>query len=71
TGVLIPARDPVALVGAVRSLLADPVGTRAMGEHGRRRALERFDEHAVVDRTLGVYRRLMQDRGMAFPAGAG
>ncbi|MEA2580388.1 MAG: hypothetical protein QOE83_1280 [Actinomycetota bacterium] len=71
TGVLIPARDPVALAEAVRSLLADPVRTRAMGEHGRRRALERFDEHGVVDRTLGVYRRLMQDRGMAFPAGAG
>ncbi|MEA2520647.1 MAG: hypothetical protein QOI81_293 [Actinomycetota bacterium] len=68
TGILIPARDADALADAVLSSLADPAKTRTMGEHGRLRAVEQFDERGVIDRTLAVYRRLMMARGIAFPA---
>jgi glycosyltransferase involved in cell wall biosynthesis len=67
TGLLIPARDADALADAVLSSLADPARTRTMGERGRARAVERFDEGAVIDRTLAVYRRLMLARGIAPP----
>jgi hypothetical protein len=38
-----------------------------MGAAGRRRAEERFDENAVVDRTLRVYERLLRERGIEPP----
>jgi glycosyltransferase involved in cell wall biosynthesis len=41
-GVLVPARDPEALAGALGRVAADPEGRRAMGEAGRRRVTEAF-----------------------------
>jgi glycosyltransferase involved in cell wall biosynthesis len=67
TGRLVPARDPVALAEAIGALLEDRPTADAMGAAGRERALERFDEAAVVDRTLQVYRRLMAARRIPFP----
>jgi glycosyltransferase involved in cell wall biosynthesis len=55
TGLLVPARDPVALAAAIRALLADPERRRAMGEAGRRRVAERFSAAAMTDRMLAVY----------------
>lgn len=63
TGTLVPAKDPAALTSAIRSMLEDPARAWAMGERGRERALDRFDEDAVVERTLRVYRRLMSEGG--------
>jgi glycosyltransferase involved in cell wall biosynthesis len=57
TGTLVPVRNAEALAGAIRTLLGDPYARAAMGAAGRRRAEERFDENAVVDRTLRVYER--------------
>ena len=59
TGLLVPARDAGALAGAVARLLADPGERARMGEAGRRRMVERFDEERVVERTLEVYARLL------------
>src|SRR5262249_29766625 len=59
TGVLVPPRDPVALSSAVERLARDAGARDRMGRAGRARMLERFDEEAVVDRTLEVYRRLL------------
>jgi glycosyltransferase involved in cell wall biosynthesis len=61
TGTLVPPRDPAALASAIRGMLEDPARAWAMGERGRERALDRFDEDAVVERTLQVYRRLMRE----------
>jgi glycosyltransferase involved in cell wall biosynthesis len=61
TGTLVPARDPAALAAAIRAALDDPARAWAMGERGRERALDRFDEDAVVERTLQVYRRLLRE----------
>jgi glycosyltransferase involved in cell wall biosynthesis len=67
TGTLVPARNADALAGAIRTLLGDPDVRAAMGAAGRRRAEERFDENAVVDRTLRVYERLLRERGIEPP----
>ena len=64
TGTLVPAKDPVALAQAIAAMLDDPAAAAAMGEAGRMRALDRFDEDAVVERTLQVYRRLLRGHGI-------
>jgi glycosyltransferase involved in cell wall biosynthesis len=67
TGVLVPARNPDAIAGAIRTLIGNAEKRAAMGAAGRRRAEERFDENVVVDRTLRVYDRLLRERGVEPP----
>ena len=56
-GFLVPPRDIVALVRAIRTLASDPELRRRMGRKGRRLIIERgFDQESVVARTLDVYR---------------
>ncbi len=43
TGILVPARDPQALAGAVATMLSDPERAAAMGTEARRRVVERFN----------------------------
>jgi glycosyltransferase involved in cell wall biosynthesis len=50
TGLLVPERDPEALLGALRRLLADPDSARAMGERGRRKAEAELTWDAVAAR---------------------
>jgi glycosyltransferase involved in cell wall biosynthesis len=47
---LVPERDPEALLGALRALLADPARMRGMGERGRRRAEAELTWDAVAAR---------------------
>ncbi len=55
TGMLVPARDPQALAGAIRTLLGDPARRRLMGEAARRDAESRFASDVIADAILGVY----------------
>ena len=64
TGVLVPARDPEALAGALVGLLEDPVLRERMGEAGRRRVEQEFtiqrmrqETYALYDRHLGARAR--------------
>jgi glycosyltransferase involved in cell wall biosynthesis len=50
TGRLVPEKDPEALLGALRGLLADPAAARAMGEQGRRKAESELTWDAVAAR---------------------
>lgn len=59
TGVLVDPDDSVALAGAVARLLADPPGTRAMGDAARRRAEEVFGWARHVEAYDGIYRELV------------
>jgi glycosyltransferase involved in cell wall biosynthesis len=52
TGLLVPVADKAALAGAIRELSADPERRRRMGEAGRRRALELYDESKVIQRQM-------------------
>jgi glycosyltransferase involved in cell wall biosynthesis len=54
-GFLVPARDPVALAGALRTLLADEGLRTRMGASARLHAEAQFDERDVVRRVLEVY----------------
>ena len=62
TGHLVPVNDPAALADAIKKVITRPDICREMGEAGRQRAIEHFDEGAVVDREIKVYRELMGAR---------
>lgn len=61
-GLLVPARDPIALAGALERLLDDADFRGACGVRGRRRAEQDFGVERVIDATLGVYRALIPRR---------
>ena len=50
TGLLVPEKDPAALAGALRNLLADRELARSMGERGRRKAERELTWDAVAAR---------------------
>jgi glycosyltransferase involved in cell wall biosynthesis len=52
TGLLVPARSVAPLAEALRRLVAEPDLRRRMGDAGRARALELYDEAKVLARTL-------------------
>jgi glycosyltransferase involved in cell wall biosynthesis len=54
-GFLVPAKDAHALADAIEALLRDPELRRAMGAASRALAEERFDERALIARTLELY----------------
>jgi len=60
TGFVVPPRDPVALAGAIQSLLDNPERRRCMGEAGRKRVRAEFSKEVMLDRTVELYRRVLQ-----------
>ncbi|MDA8109614.1 MAG: glycosyltransferase family 4 protein [Betaproteobacteria bacterium] len=58
TGVLVPAKDPVALERALADLLLDDALRQAMGAAAQERALREFDSRVVNARVLAEYATL-------------
>ena len=58
-GLLVPARDVVALADAVEQLLNNPDLRRRLGNTGRERARRLFSVEQVVRETLGIYEELL------------
>ncbi|WP_428490249.1 glycosyltransferase family 4 protein [Rhodopila sp.] len=54
TGLAVPPGDPAALGSALRRLVREPDLRARMGQAGRRRALEFYDEAKVLSRTLDL-----------------
>jgi glycosyltransferase involved in cell wall biosynthesis len=54
TGLSVPVGDAVALGSALGRLVRDPDLRARMGQAGRQRALERYDEAKVLSRTLDL-----------------
>ena len=54
TGLLVPVADPHALASALRRLAEDAALRARMGAAGRARAIERYDETAVLARTIAL-----------------
>ncbi len=54
TGILVPARAVEPLGQAMRRLADDPALRARMGEAGRARALEHYDEAKILARTLDL-----------------
>lgn len=61
-GILVPARDPIALADALKKLILDPELRRQMGCVGREMVLNEFSESAVVKSTLSIYEEMTQAR---------
>ena len=57
-GLLVPARDPVALAEAVERLAADPNLRRAMGAQGSARVRKEHDPDTYFERLQDVYREV-------------
>ena len=58
-GLLVPARDSIALSNAIEKLVIDPELRQAMGLAGRLRAESEFSNEIVCAQTLDLYRRLL------------
>lgn len=58
-GLLIPPHDASALAHAIGRLIDSPELAARLGAAARAKALEHFDEHIVIERTLAVYRELL------------
>ncbi len=59
TGLLVPVRDPRALATAISALVSDRERRGAMGRAARDKAVVDFDQQRLIDLTLAVYRRLL------------
>lgn len=60
TGILVPARNVIALSDALEALINDPVRCRDMGDAGRLLAERSFDVQLVVDKHLDIYEELIE-----------
>jgi glycosyltransferase involved in cell wall biosynthesis len=58
-GLLTPVREAEPLARAIARLDDDPDLARRLGLAAREKALARFDEQIVIERTLAVYRELL------------
>ncbi len=61
-GLLVPARDPVALADALETLLQDAALRRRMGAAGRQRVLAHFADDVVCRQTMRIFRELIGAR---------
>jgi len=59
TGLVVPARDSAALTAAIHSLLRDEQRRQQMGLSGRQRALREFSLQTMMDRTTGLYSKVL------------
>lgn len=59
TGLVVPPRDGAALADALAALLADPTRAARMGQAGHAAAYARFRLGPVVEKTLAVYRQVI------------
>jgi glycosyltransferase involved in cell wall biosynthesis len=62
-GILIPPRDPAALVSAAEMLIADPNLRRRMGQAGRARVLQSFSLTAMIHAHEQLYSSLLAGSG--------
>ncbi len=62
-GLLVPVRDAAALAAAIARLLDDRELAARLGIAARNKALAEFDERIVIERTIEVYRELLDESG--------
>jgi glycosyltransferase involved in cell wall biosynthesis len=70
-GLLVPPADPVALAGAIGSLLGDPGLRRRIGEAGYRTVADRFSIDAQVKRIEAVYDEELARAGVLLGSSSG
>ena len=65
-GRLFPLKDVSGLVGAIQELGSDTELRDRMGEASRRLAEKSFDERQVVEKVMGTYRTVAEQKGLAW-----
>lgn len=65
TGILVPPGDPRALAEAIKELLADSKARERMGAAGRERAKKHFTWQQAAEKTLQVYREVVDAKKTA------
>jgi glycosyltransferase involved in cell wall biosynthesis len=60
TGLLVPARDPLALAEAIARLASAPALRARMSAAARLKALRDFDQQRCIDLTISTYERLLE-----------
>ena len=58
TGLLVPARDAVALAEALRRLAGDSGLRQRLGRAARQRVMDHFSQERIATETLALYRSL-------------
>jgi glycosyltransferase involved in cell wall biosynthesis len=58
-GLVVPPRDAAALAALIGRLDDDRALLARLGAKAREKALGEFDERSVIQRTIGVYERLL------------
>ncbi len=61
-GWIVPVRDPRAIAGVLRGMLADLDRIRAMGAAAREKSLREFNLARFVDATFAVYQAALDGR---------
>ncbi len=64
-GYVCPDADASAFADALVGLANDPALAGRMGDYNRRRVNEQFTDDAMVERTLGLYRKVLSPGGRA------
>jgi glycosyltransferase involved in cell wall biosynthesis len=59
TGLLVPAKDPVALATAIRMLLADSALASRLAANGRARVTQEFSAETMVERVTRIYDHIL------------
>jgi glycosyltransferase involved in cell wall biosynthesis len=62
TGYLVPVEAPAELAAKISKILSDAELKESMGQAGRKRALELYDEDKVIERQLEVLDRLLDNQ---------
>ncbi|HEX5467614.1 MAG TPA: glycosyltransferase [Gaiellaceae bacterium] len=62
TGVVVPPRRPDALRAALEGLLADPAARERLGRAGREKIAAGYSWESVIEKTLGVYSTVLEER---------
>lgn len=65
TGLLVPYKDIKGLVESISTLLDDSVMSRSMGDAGRNRVVERYDQRAVIERFVGNIHHAWQSTALS------
>ncbi|HET7603913.1 MAG TPA: glycosyltransferase [Gemmatimonadales bacterium] len=58
TGLLVPSDDEAALAAAIERLREDPARAEAMGQAGRKAAMDRFSQEVVLNQLTALYEEL-------------